>query len=506
MNHTLKTAALLTGLLLTGSSCDSFLDINNSPNSVISAPIEQVLTSAEVNVGFVGGSDLQRFTNLITQQFAGQGGPGTQTLQFQTYLIQPTDVNNVYGSIFATTLSDLNYVIANSAETPSSPASPHYSGIAKILKAYTYQVAVDTFGDLPYSEAGQGPSNTQPKFDDDEQIYREIITLLDQGIQEVGAAQSARTPSANDVIYTGNRVRWARFANTLKLRVLLHYSEKDPAFLRTQMTALINNAATQFMQSNDDNFQLRFGTANGQQNPILQFELSRLDQFFPNSFFVNLLNRNNDPRRATYFTPFPYTTTPATAQYKGATPGETQSANYSRIGTYLLGARTNPAATITPNAQGGITTTAITYAGDAPVRMLTFSEYNFIRAEAALRFQVPGSAQDFYRAGVQTSLQGAGVAAADITTYLAARGTLAGTPAVQLQQLIEEKYVANYAIAVENWTDYRRTGYPALQPVSGAVINSIPRLLYYAQNETDTNPNTPKRTVLTERAFWDTRQ
>ncbi len=497
MTYKLKTTLLLAALAFGGSSCDTFLNVNNSPNSVLTAPISQVLTSAEVNVGFVGGSDINRFSNLIMQQFAGQGGPGTQTSIYQTYVIQPTDVSNAYNSVFATTLSDLNYIISNST------GSPYYSGIAKILKAYTYQQVVDTFGDLPYSEAGQGTTNSQPKFDDDAQIYTQLFQLLDQGIAEVGSAQSALTPAANDVIYGGNRQKWARLANTLKLRLLLHYSEKDPAFLKQQMAALISSNA-QFLQSNDDNFQLTFGTDVNKQNPLYQFDLLRADYLFPNSFIVNLMNANADPRRPRYFTPFPYTTT-GQAQYKGSTPGDDQSINYSRIGEYLFGARTNASTPAAPNAQGGIAYTAIRYSGSAPIRLLTFAEYNFIRAEAALRFQVAGDAQQFYQAGIRASMQAAGVADADVTTYLTARGTLTGTAAQQLQQLIEEKYIANFGVAVEPWDDWRRTGYPAIKPPANATLTQVPRILYYPQSETNANVNTPARTSLTDRVFWDTR-
>ena len=499
MTYKLKITALLTSLVLVGSSCDTFLDVNSSPNSVLTAPISQVLTSAEVNVGFVGGSDINRFSNLIMQQFAGQGGPGTQTSIYQTYVIQPTDLSNVYNSVFATTLSDLNYVIANAT------TSPHYSGIAKILKAYTYQQVVDTFGDLPYSEAGQGTLNAQPKFDDDEQIYTQLFKLLDEGIAEIGTAQSALSPAANDVIYGGDRQKWARLANTLKLRLLLHYSEKDSAFLRQQMTTLIGSNV-QFLQSNDDNFQLTFGTDVNRQNPFYQFDISRADYLFPNSFIVDLMNTNADPRRPRYFTPFPYTTDATMAQFKGSTSGDDQSINYSRLGEYLFGARTNSANPVTANAQGGISGTAIRYSGSAPIRLLTFSEYNFIRAEAASRFQVPGDAQQFYQAGIRASMQAAGVADTDITAYLTRRGTLATDAPAQLQQLIEEKYIANFGVAVEPWNDWRRTGYPAIKPPTNAVLTQVPRILYYPQSETDTNLNTPKRTALTERVFWDTRQ
>ena len=115
--------SFVAAIFVVTSSCDSYLDINVSPNSPTSAPISQVLTSVTVNVGFRGGSDMHRFTSLIAQQFAGQGAAGTQSREYARYLIQPTDVNNLYASLFATQLADIEYIISNSEK------SPHYRGL-----------------------------------------------------------------------------------------------------------------------------------------------------------------------------------------------------------------------------------------------------------------------------------------------------------------------------------------------------------------------------------------
>ena len=117
--------------------------------------------------------------------------------------------------------------------------------------------------------------------------------------------------------------------------------------------------------------------------------------------------------------------------------------------------------------------------------MLTFAEYNFIRAEAALRFSSTGNAETFFQAGITASMQEAGVAAADITAYIAANGTLSGTAAQKLEQIINEKYIANFGVVLEPWSDWRRTGYPAITPPSNAVVSYVPRSLYYPQSEID---------------------
>jgi len=490
----------ILGIMLMLSSCDKQLEINVSPNALTAAPIQTVLTNVTVNVGFAAGSDIHRFTAIWAQQFAGQGAAGTQTLEYERYNIQPTDVNNLWGTFYATILPDCEYIIANSA------GSPYYSGIAKIIKAYSFSRVVDMWGDVPFSEALKLTAITAPKLDKDEDIYPQLISIINDGIADLNQGSSAASPGTNETIYGGNRTKWIKFANTLKLRLFLHSSEINPTQTKANIDALITSAGTNFILANADNFQMSFLAATNAQNPIDQFEVRRLDQFFPHKNLVDMMNAKSDPRRAFYFTPFPYNSSPAT--YRGALPGEIQSWAYSRMHTFLRGAMTRVPvmATAAPNA-GGIPSSganSATYAGDAPIRMLTFAEYNFIRAEAALRFASAGSAQTFFTAGITASMESAGVSAGDIATYLAANGTLSGSTAQQLQRIIEEKYVANYGVSLEPYNDYRRTGYPVLSPSPTAIISGgIPTIFYYPESETTSNPNITQRGGIFDKVFWD---
>jgi len=469
--------------VLTSSSCKKFYDINKDPDAITTGPIEQQLTSLTVNVGFFAGSDLNRYSSLLMQQYSGQSsGANNQTQDYEKYLIQGSDENNAWATMYATILNDAENIITNASAT----GSPHYSGVAKILKAYAYQLSVDVWGDIPFTEAQQLTQNTQPKYDTGTAIYTALIGLLDQGIAEVNATVSNKSPGANSTIYPGTfattKNNWIKFANTLKLRLFLHYSEVDPGFAKAQIDQLINSAVP-FIASNADNFQMAFLDQAASQNPIDQFETARAGYLVANDRLVGIMNAKNDPRRASYFTQFPA----GSGLYKGSIGGAAPSQNYSKLHAYLRGYN------------------GTRYTGDAPIRMLTFAEYNFIRAEAALRFGSPGVAQTFYTAGITASMTDAGVTAANISTYLTASGTLAGTPAQQLEQIITEKYVASYGVAVEPWTDWRRTGYPVITPPANAVVSFVPRSLYYPQSEIDLNPNAKQKSGLDVRIFWDKR-
>lgn len=467
-------------------SCDKFLNINQDPNSILVAPSPNVLVAAETGLGFAMGSDLHRFTSLIAQQFSGQGGAGTQTAEYDRYNITATDINNLWRSeTFAGNLADMQKLIAQTQD-----ASPAYSGIAKIMKAYELLELTDTFGDIPYSQALLFDQNFAPVYDKSDAVYTGLITLLNDGIADIKKTSSVIKPGNDDLIYGGDLGKWERAANTIKLRIYLHYFPKVSSNSNADMATLVGLGSGSFILSNADNFQLRFEASANHNNPIDQFEKSRNNTFFPSATFVNLMNAKNDPRRPFFLTNFPVGSTTYVGAPNGTGAVGAPNPNFSRMNTYLRG-----------TATGG--TGFNNFDGTAPIRMLTFAEYNFILAEYYARTGNLLLAQTSYVAGITASMNDAGVASADRVTYLASRPVLTAGNAVQ--SIIEEKFIANFGVAVEPWTDYRRTKFPVLTlPANTNGINNILRILPYSDIERTSNANTPPRTDLTAPSvFWD---
>ena len=498
-----KILIIISALFLVGlSSCKKYLDINTDPDRIAetAAPIDLLLTNVTVNTGFASGSDLNRYGALLVQQFSGQTTGGeTQTQQYEKYLLQSADVNNMWGSFYATTLNDIEVII----RLATAQNAPYYRGVARLLKAYNYHHLVDAYGDVPYTEAQQASANPSPKFDEGSTVYANLLTTIDAGLADLNSVSTGLAPGTNSTIYSGSfttrRANWIKFGNTLKLRLLLHYSKVNRADMVSKMTAAVNLASASFFAANADNFEMPFFNVTNRENPIHQFELRRTNYLFPNKFLVDAMNSKSDPRRPFFFTPFPFTST----NYVGAVAADAQSQKYSRMHTYLRGGATGG----TPKADGSIdplpASGGITYDGIAPIRMLTFAEYNFIRAEAAV-YGVPGDAQTFFQAGIRASMLAAGVSETNITTYIAANGVLAGTEAQRVSQIIGEKYVANYGVMQESWTDWRRTGFPVITKVANAVTTDIPRSLPFPQSEIDANRNAPpQKPNLLVRVFWD---
>ncbi len=503
------SSALIAGLLgLAG--CKDFLEVNIDPNRTASNPPNLILPSVEASLGFNTGGEVGRFTLLFSQQLAAQAG--RQTEAWDAYVLQPTEVNNLWrGAYYAGVLADIEEILK------AQNVSPVYAGIAKALKAYTYSVATDLWGDVPFTEAIQGTDNPQPKPDPSQQVYPRLITLLDEAITDLRKTSPLSAPtSTDDYIYGGNAIRWVKFANTLKLRLYLHMLNVpgfDAAPVRAFLTA---TPAADFMTSVTDDFQLRFDLIARRQNPIHQFILDRQDDITTGATLVDLMNRKRDPRRAAYFTPAPFSPALLAAPplsdslgYRGlrnGTAGGGVNNSFSRLHAYVRGAVTSTAIPPGPT----LLVSGLAYAGNAPVPMLLFSEYNFIRAEMALRYGLPGNAEEFYRAGIAASHTDAGVPAALATAYLASPAGTLGTGDAALRKLIEEKYVANFMVPLEPWNDWRRTGFPGLFAIPAGVSpgngGRVPRALPYPQQEVDANPNLKQRTTLSERAvFWDVR-
>jgi len=486
-------------------SCDSFLNVNTDPTRLKSASLTQSLVAAEGSLSFYMGSDLHLYSSIFSQQAAGSGVSGDQTRMMDQYIVANVDVNNSFSAIYAGTIADLNYIRQNAFKLNN----PQHAGVAKILQAYAYSIIVDSWGNVPYKDAMKGVANVHPAYDNSQEIYDSLLVLLDAGISNIKQTNFLAI-GAEDLIYGGNMAKWEKFANTLKLRLALHYANVDGG---AKLNAIIS-AGGPFMSSNADNFQMLFEDNNNRWNPIHQFELSRQDYYAPSDFIVTMMNSKADPRRVAYYTAYAYpAATDGTngATFQGFVPGNGQTAPNSRIHTYLRGkfksdggGRTNSSKT----PVGGSSTSGVVYAGDAPQRMLTFAEYNFIMAEAVLMYGAPGNAGIFLKAGIDASIADAAAWATSKSPVVPGTYSTTASATVTLKNIIEEKFVANVGVPLESWSDWRRTGFPAIAPSVAATAvgnTTIPRILVYPLSEQQANAaNVPDRASMSLKGvFWD---
>src|SRR5688572_1453879 len=415
-----KVVFLLPALMLLG--CEDFLDVNQSPNNPEKVPPSVLLPTGLVGAAFANANELNRFSSTVMDYtYGAAGGPAA----WDIYNTDGANFGNqwrfeIYGGAIVT-FKDL-------IKAADELGSTSYRGIAKIMGAYTFAIATDTWGDVPYSEAGLGEEFLQPRLDSQENIYKGnagegIQSLFDkvrEGIADLNTASTVN-PGSEDVVYSGNLDNWKRAGYTRMLKLAMQISDREPALA----TSIINEvvATNLLISANTQNLSVKFGGSTGSQSPIhtwtnISLFLSDMNV---STGYVNLLTGKSDPRLDLVVTK----PTGSFVTYENGFIGTlAPTQNRSRWGTPITGAN-----------------------GVGPVRLLTSAQRAFMLAEAAVALPgvtLPKTAQEYYEEGIKSSMVEFGVPVATIDAYFAdvnnaAHVTLSGTTEEQIEQIITQK-------------------------------------------------------------------
>jgi len=425
-----------------------FTDVNVNPNVPSSGSITPtvLLPPIEAALGYLQGGDMARFTSLNMQQVKGDL---RQSAAYYIYTFTSQDFDNLWGNIYTDVLEN-NKVLMQQADAKGFNA---YGGVARILLAYTLQLTVDCWGSIPYTQALQGATNLKPKFDTDKDLYDSVANLVDAGIAKLSDPNAGSLkPDVEDAMFKGDVSKWIKFGHAIKARLYIHQAKGDATMAVHALTEM-----SQSFGSNADNARYVFGNTETSANPWYQFNNQRGDIGFSNGKVASMMNALTDPRL--------------------------------------------PVLIDTVQADGG---DGLLYYGtiDAPVEFITYDEQLFASAEMVLRNGgTVVAASQFYQAGIKANMQKLGVKDADITTYLANNGALPGNVDAAINQIAIQEYLALY-LNPEAWNLWRRTGAPALTPITG---QSIPRRFLYPQTEYSYNKgNVPASvTLVSPKIFWD---
>lgn len=492
LKHISKYVLAATLLTASTTGCNSFLDVNKSPNSPERVPASTMLPTAVYAMAFSNNNEINRFCEIMTHHLAGMAN---SPAAYENYNVSGFD-NQWDGELYQGALTISERLIEESQRVNS----PAYAGIAKIIKAYCFAMITDLWGDVPYSQALSGMKGIiQPRVDKQEDIYKgnasqniqSLFDLIREGIKNLDEKSDLLPSAADDPVYRGNLANWKRAGNTLMLKLALQMSSREPALA----TSIINEVlqGNNYITDNSQNFSVRFGTAVGSMSPAYQYTAEAFGNLFRNDMLMSrrvldVMRAQNDPRLPLFFT----------------RPG----ADYITAENGLFNA---PA----PAANWSRYNTAITGGGAGPVRLVTNSMRAFILAEAAVRLRITGlDAQNLYREGIRASMLEAGVSSANIDAFFTANpnvANLAGTDAQRIEQIITQKWISLVGCGYESYNDWRRTGFPVLPESpnpTGSVDGKRPRRLIYTNNEISRNPNllggatVPPQTNV--RVWWDT--
>jgi len=510
------TIFLIASSFILGSCKKHFLDINDNPNNPTSVPPSAILSNILIGAAFTNANDLNRATSVLVQHTAGVAN---QVQQYDIFNLDNNFDNQWSFEIYGGVLVNAQILIDQYSQT-----SPAYSGVAKLIKAYVFSLTTDVWGDVPYSQAAQGVSPyPSPRFDKQEDIYQGnsalgitgLIDLVKDAVNDLGKPSVLVPTASADLVYKGDLTKWKRMANSLLLKFAIQMSNKNPALAKSTIEYVLANSAG-YINSNALDFEVPFGSSVGNRNPIFDFNnnLRNGDLMLSSRLLALSRSLNDTIRLSKFFTkpniPFTATVTgpptfvafnngsTATPPTLTSTVGNTTYIQRSKYNKYLTG--TSEPLTSIPAPVGG----------DAPIRLLTNFQANFILAEAVLTLGVtaPSSADAYYKAGITASMQKVGMTPAEITQYFTDNPTivtLSGTTQQQLQQIITQKYIAWIGNGIEAYDDYRRTGYPVLTlPLNSAGDDPtvIPTRLPYTPNELARNPNAPNPRPKTNVKLW----
>jgi len=478
----MKKLSFLFLIFISFTSCKKFLDVNTTPNNPTAVPPNTILPTTTIGMGFANSNDLDRATSALAQHIAGVGN---QTAAYDVYNLDGNFDNQWNGEIYGINLSDLQILIDQYSET-----SPAYSGIAKLEMAYLFSIATDIWGEVPYSQAAQGLKFTNPRFDKQEDIYQgnsvlgitSLFDLVKSGLADLAKTSNVFVPGSDDIVYKGDRTKWARMGNTLLLKFAIQISNKNPALATSTIASVITG--NNYINSNALDFEVPFAAPVGNQNALYTFNnLNRTGDQMLSTRLLNLEKSLNDTVRLAKF--FTKPNGVFTSFDNGATGAAPALATRSKYNTYLTGT-----------------------SGEAPIRLLTYAQVKFILAESALILGTTGVANTLYQEGITASMQKVGMTAAEISNYFTTNPTvvtLSGTTEQQRAQIITQKYISWIGNGIEAYNDYRRTGYPPLTLVNNAQgdnPNVIPTRLPYTITELSSNPNAPNPRPKTDVKLW----
>jgi hypothetical protein len=503
---------MLAAVVGVGGCKKSWLDVNTNPNTLPTASPNFVFTNALYTT-----ATNEVFQNETGSYFAAQWTQSNSYITSSTifgYQFTNSDFN--YFDPIYNNLEDYQYVIENA----DGAGQPFLKGPAKVMKAYLFQKLVDMYGDVPFSEALQGVKNLAPKFDDQKAIYEALIPMLDEAIANIKASPFTGAFVSSDIttagsLANGNSTKWIRFANSLKLRILIRQSRVPgrDAYITTQIKKAVDEGTGFLGAGQDFGVNPGFVASSGKMNPFYErfgYNAAGTIQSYaryprPTSYLFDLLKAANDTFRLKRMA---YARNGENPNSPGKSKEVENIANYVGV-PYGIGS--------------GYTAQASSYIGPAvitrgefnkPLYLMIAAESQLLLAEAAFRYGaaagLTATAQSYYEQGVRESFRILGVPdATNAATTLLTSGIDESDWAAttnKLQAIWKQKWLAlvNYE-GVEAWAEVRRTNYPPIPKSATASASAKPPLrFYYPSSESGSNKNVPSGIdPFNTRLFWD---
>ncbi|WP_338395485.1 SusD/RagB family nutrient-binding outer membrane lipoprotein [Fulvitalea axinellae] len=461
---------LLAGIAFATACTDDFDEMNQDPNRATEIQNAPYLLLTPMQKRAV--------TKILDEAWSG----GNLNAQYAAKIVF-TDYDLYNWGSNSGIWNDL-YKSAREAQTLETIAPEGYKVISKIMKVWSFQQLTDLYGDIPYSEAlkAKSEANYAPKYDSQQSIYTELVKELKEANQLL---KQTYAPVQGDVINDSDFGKWRKLSNALLLRVYMRMSEVNPSAAEAGIKEIVGNASEYpLLASNADNSVLKYGTTGPDAAPHTKESGSRegsFDEYRMSETLEGVLRDLDDPRMARWFRPTAKSLQDGTPEFSGMKNGMADGVAYSYKGGSLNLSRFAPLFFDEPNTVQGI--------------MMTYSEQEFILAEAAQRGWVSGG-ETHYNNAVTASFDYWKVT---IPADYLQRDKVKWDNS--LERVMKQKWLSNMLNGFEGFSDYRRTGFPTeITPGPDAVYDYVPFRYEYPQKEQSLNEANYNAAVSTQGA------
>jgi len=442
--HYLKRNVILVALFCfpVMYSCDWKTETDEEPIEVLSA----LLYSTQSNLISLTYAEPTLFGSIFSQQISGVDGA---MLDVENYNLQTTHFDRSWQACYLGVFSNIQSIL--------SVASDHrygkYRGIANVLTAQALGLATCLWGDIPYAESfGSDELVLEPAYDRQENIFVQIFQLLDQGIAELGEYGEQYHPGDEDIFFKGNSSDWIRYAHFLRVKFLLHLSKVNG------FDELADEFGNEIFKEPGDAFIIDYEELQ-RPNPRGQYLSNHKSNLRASDVLLKVLEKYDDPRLPNFFKL-------SGDSYIGNIPGEA-NLNASSLADMHF--------SITSH-----------------ITLASYTEWMFIKSEYLLRKGDLNAAEEAFANAVKSSLIDYDVYTKEwLETYIA-------SVEFSLETLLVAKYTAMF-LTPEAWLDWRRTGYPAIQPVASS---AVPRRFLYPQSEYLYNSANVPQNISTTTRMW----
>ncbi len=511
----------LATLLFAGGCKKEKFDINSNPDDVtdVSVTPAVLLPGAQQTTSAIIAADWL-FLEMWMGHWARSGSYQSLT-EIETYKFTNDFQNQVWNDLYS---NANNYSLMQKKAEASGQA--FYDAVGRIMRSHNFQILVDVYNNVPYFDAFKGTKVATPKYDKGVEIYKDLFKQIDTAINllQSPAADEISNPEKKsaDLVYKGDNASWIKFANTLRLRMVMHLhngltsTQVVPGF---DIPALRDSIQKYPLMGSGESAHLNPGFSASKPQPFYRFyntnesgSSSQRDWVRGNAYAVEYYKANDDPRVNRFYVSPDGTT----AGQKGIDFG-TPSGNDELIGSKLSTVR-GPG--LSPNGAA------------SRAWIFTSVESLFLQAEARERgvLTTGPSAKQLLTDAIRESFVWLGLTAAQADTYMTTNATwpdvdydatpkFAGQPGGGMYTILSQKWFALNGIApYEIWTDYRRTditygkavGFDPGPPISvdpGNTSTKIPVRLLYPQTEYNYNAKNVGGegviNVFNSKPFWD---